>query len=598
MPMRITGTYSGLDTDTIISELVKAKSAKVDKLKKAKTKNEWKTEAWKEINDKIKNFYNKTVSNMRFSSSYAKKTSTVSNSSAVSVITGDSAMNGVQTLSVKELAKSGYLTGAKLKAANGSSVTSKTHLLALDVPAGSGLAPLDGEGSFTVRTGDKVTKVTLNSSMTVPEAVGKLRDAGLSANFDEKNGRIFVSAPSSGKDNDFSITADDERGFSYLTALGINVALDDPENEKTKAEYERLANLASSLPRITDETSGESVIDFEAAKEKILSNVNGDLYKLVKEEMTSENDYDAACKRVIDKLSLAEKVSTYDAGMFSSDVARIAGHDAEIELNGVTYTSDTNSIEVNGLTFTCLAKADDITITTQSDTSGIFDMIRDFFKEYNEIINELDKMYNAADAKGYEPLTDEEKDEMSDSEIEKWEKKVKDALFRKDENVQKLRTSLQDYMQQAFEVNGEKLYLVNMGIETASYFSAADNEKHAFHIHGDDKDSYTFESDFDLKSLIATDPEKVTNFFVALSRGLYEKLGDLSKATDYSSGTAFWDDKKMKQDISDQEEKIKQAEKKVADYEDRYYKKFSDMEVALSKLESQTSSLLSMFGQN
>ena len=37
-------------------------------------------------------------------------------------------------------------------------------------------------------------------------------------------------------------------------------------------------------------------------------------------------------------------------------------------------------------------------------------MIKSFLKDYNSIINEMDKLYNADSARGYEPLTDDEKD--------------------------------------------------------------------------------------------------------------------------------------------------------------------------------------------
>ena len=62
MPIRITGMNSGLDTESIISELVKAKSAKKDSLVKAQTKLQWKQDAWKELNTKVYNLYSKTLS--------------------------------------------------------------------------------------------------------------------------------------------------------------------------------------------------------------------------------------------------------------------------------------------------------------------------------------------------------------------------------------------------------------------------------------------------------------------------------------------------------------------------------------------------------
>ena len=87
MAMRMTGMMSGMDTESIIQELVAAKRTKVDDVKKKQTKLEWKQDAWKELNTKLKNLQSKYVSNMRFSTAYMKKTTKVSNRSAVSVIT-------------------------------------------------------------------------------------------------------------------------------------------------------------------------------------------------------------------------------------------------------------------------------------------------------------------------------------------------------------------------------------------------------------------------------------------------------------------------------------------------------------------------------
>ena len=62
-------------------------------------------------------------------------------------------------------------------------------------------------------------------------------------------------------------------------------------------------------------------------------------------------------------------------------------------------------------------------------------MIKGFFTEYNTLIKEMDSLYNADSAKGYEPLTDDEKEAMTDKEIEKWEEKIKKALLRRDDTV-------------------------------------------------------------------------------------------------------------------------------------------------------------------
>ncbi|MBR4965563.1 MAG: hypothetical protein IKY53_03625, partial [Lachnospiraceae bacterium] len=108
--MRLSGLSSGMDTESLVSALVSGQKTKVDKAKQAQTKLEWKQDAWKELNAKVYNLYSKTLSNLRLESDYTKKTTKVSNSNAATVLTGATAVNGVQTLEVKKLATTGYLT--------------------------------------------------------------------------------------------------------------------------------------------------------------------------------------------------------------------------------------------------------------------------------------------------------------------------------------------------------------------------------------------------------------------------------------------------------------------------------------------------------
>ena len=84
---------------------------------------------------------------------------------------------------------------------------------------------------------------------------------------------------------------------------------------------------------------------------------------------------------------------------------------------------------------------------------GIYDMVKGFLKEYNSLINEMDKLYNADSAKGYEPLTDDEKDAMSDTEVEKYEQKIKDALLRRDSNLSTISSALKEVMSAGIEIS-------------------------------------------------------------------------------------------------------------------------------------------------
>ena len=88
MPIRITGLTSGLDTEAIISALVSSYNYKTNKYKKAQTKLSWKQDAWKTLNTKIYSLYT-SVGNMKLSTAYNLKSTTVSDSTKATVKAGN-----------------------------------------------------------------------------------------------------------------------------------------------------------------------------------------------------------------------------------------------------------------------------------------------------------------------------------------------------------------------------------------------------------------------------------------------------------------------------------------------------------------------------
>ncbi len=278
----------------------------------------------------------------------------------------------------------------------------------------------------------------------------------------------------------------------------------------------------------------------------------------------------------------------------------VAGTNAEIVLNNVTYTSDSNTFEINGLTITANEVADNITLTTKQDTSGIYDNIKGMLKEYNELMTEFASLYNADSASSYKMLTDDQKDAMSDSEIEDWENKIKEGLLSKDETIGTVRSALRDIMSSSFEVtlkdNTEATYyLSNFGIATGSYFEVDEDERDVLHIDGDEDDSLTSGNEDKLSAMISTDPDAVMDFFTQLSKSLYSKLSDLMKGTTYSSSYTIYEDKLMASQYSAYTTKISDAQEDLTAAQDRLYQKFSAMETALSKINSNSSSLSSFF---
>lgn len=542
MPIRMTGMVSGLDTDSIVKELVSAYSTKKEKYEKEQTKLGWKQEIWKSLNKEVNSFY-KSVGNLRFDSGYNTKKTTSSDSTKATVSASGNATVGTQKLHVLSTAQSGYLTGGKITASDSSAkVTSSTKL--------SELGFTEDETALKFIAKDKdgkdiSTDIKLSKDSTISDAVKALRDVGLNASFDENNGRIFLSSSATGASTDFSLKSD---GSDASKILLNTLALNTDASEVTEA---------------------------------------------------------------------------------SKRATKIDGSDAAIVLNGVVYTSSSNNFSINGLSISVNAVTDSvdlskaktngsldadkisdmlantplndseaISITTSTDTQGIYDKIKDFLTSYNNIINKMTKLYNADSAKNYEPLTDDEKSQMSDSEVEKWETKIKDSLLRRDSNLSTIMNAMTTSMTKAISINGKNYSLSSFGISTLGYMNSAENEQNAYHIDGDEDDENTSGNTDKLMTALNSDPDTVMDFMKQMATNLYNAIDKQMTRTTLRSKYSIYNDKEMTTQYKNYTTTIKEWETKISDKEDYYYKKFSSMESALSKLNSQTSSLSGLFGSN
>lgn len=913
MPIRITGLTSGLDTEAIISALVSSYNYKTNKYKKAQTKLSWKQDAWKTLNTKIYSLYS-SVGNMKLSTAYNLKSTTVSDSTKATVKAGNNAPTGTQQLNIIKVAQAGYLTGAQLS----SKTTTSTTLAELGYTG--------GDAKINLTKGDGTTKeITLTQGSTVGDVIASLKDAGVSANYDATNHRIFISSKDTGKDNDFTLTGGNTEGARALYQLGLSVGSDatnatyksytqyyDADGNKlqqnvvdairtyqdAKTAYETASaqntNLTSAYGYATaysemqdalknsglttDEQKklttllgmsatqrvnsvmdasgnvytksttlddGSTIYEYGSGNDKkyiqaittakddhnniYTKNADGNyvdsgaglVYKATGEKDSDGNEYyvytapdgqeakiamknettnyyqadvaqkgyteytdndgivyrsnekgnytgsdgktykldnntfteigsdgnavsngrtatvtedqkkevkttyshgntalsdttraadllsrfredhkDTLTDDVISKLtSNVEKVNVYESAEDSLDdtdtyskkniissiqqayqsggasavtevtnkyaekitenqtamtaaqkkmddnsvladlaamdstsseyttaladfvkkvqdsqsilnqsstltntgAKKIDGCDSEIKLNGITYTSSLNTYSINGLSITAMQATGDgdtnaITVTTATDTQAIYDKIKSFLTQYNSLINEMTSLYNADTAKGYEPLTDDEKSEMSDSEVEKWEEKIKSSLLRRDDSLESVMNLMTNAMSHPVTIEGKKYYLSSFGIKTLGFLNAPENQQNAYHIDGDEDDTATSGNEDKLMAMINSDPDTVVSFMQQLTTNLYDAIGTKMKSSTLSSIYKVYNDKEMASEYSDYTTTIKKWEQKLQDQEDAYYKKFSAMETALSKLQSQTSSLSNLFG--
>lgn len=287
--------------------------------------------------------------------------------------------------------------------------------------------------------------------------------------------------------------------------------------------------------------------------------------------------------------------STVKENASGSGMAVIAAADSVVQVNGATLTSSNTTLDVNGLTLDLVSASDkEVKVTVSNDSSAVYDSIKDFVEQYNTILAEMNKYYYASSSKGYDPLTDDQKKEMSDDEVEKWETKIKDSLLRRDNTLGGIMQTMRSVMTSTTVTasNGKSYSLANLGITTGRDYK----EYGLLHIKGDEDDEDYADSTNTLENLINEDPQVVQEVLSGIVTNLYNDLTKKMTATTMSSALTFYNDKQMTTQLTQYKKDIKSWESKLSDMEDRYYKQFTAMEKSLASLQSQQNSLASYLG--
>ncbi len=436
------------------------------------------------------------------------------------------------------------------------------------------------------------------------------------------------------KDDSYQVTDDDrikylkDKGFKLDTSDGKTqaAALKEAQDKYADKEADKLLKKDDYKTKIDNAVSnGLTQSDVDAVKNKLASSGSGVTLEDGKDytfadRMTRTLDInakiDAAAKDYSGKMNgflsgddagngealKALGLEKVTGGEHKEDtengtgMAVIAAADTQIEYNGATLTSDTTNITVAGLELNIIsktAKDETINISVTNDSSGVYDTIKEFVSEYNALLKEMNTFYNAGSANDYDVLSDEEKDAMSESEVEKWEGKIKDSLLRRDSTLGAIVSSFKNKMMGTYtSSDGRRFALSSIGISTSKDYK----EGGLLHILGDEDDSEYADKKNVLKSMLDEDPDAVVGVLTSLTDSLYSDLQKKMSATKMSSALTFYNDKEMSSQLSDYKDEISKWQSRLDEMEDKYYKQFSAMETALANLQSQQNSLASMLG--
>ncbi|MFT0801501.1 flagellar hook-associated protein 2 [Bacillus swezeyi] len=273
------------------------------------------------------------------------------------------------------------------------------------------------------------------------------------------------------------------------------------------------------------------------------------------------------------------------------------GENAEVVINGLQMEKTTNNFTVNNVTYQLKnTTTSPVSIDVSTDVDGIYEKIKDFVTQYNELIDMVNGKLVEKKYRDYTPLSDEQKEDMTEKQIELWEEKAKSGLLRNDTILSGATNQMRTDFYSNVSVNGESLQLTQFGISTSSVYSQRG------HLEINEEK---------LKAKIKEDPDSVANLFLAgtsstenynekgIMRRLQSVLTDTKKQIEDKAGNTTMANNQFSigKNLNTVESDILSMNDRLTQVENRYYTKFTAMEKAIQKANEQSAYLLQMLGQ-
>ncbi|MGK9269038.1 flagellar hook-associated protein 2 [Bacillus inaquosorum] len=274
------------------------------------------------------------------------------------------------------------------------------------------------------------------------------------------------------------------------------------------------------------------------------------------------------------------------------------GTNAKVTINGFEMEKLSNNFTVNGVTYSLkntTAATGPVTTSVATDVDGIYNKIKEFVDKYNTLVDSLNEKLQETKYRDYTPLTSDQKEAMSDKEVELWEEKAKSGLLRNDSSISAGTNQLRTDFYSQVNANGESYQLTQFGITTSSAYLKRG------HLEIDEDK---------LKAKIAEDPQSVANLFTSGSsdsnysdKGIMKRISETlrstvksieSKAGNSTMGTSDYSIGKNLNTISTD---ITKMQDRLNTIENRYYTKFSAMDSAIQKMNEQASYLSQLLVQ-
>lgn len=267
--------------------------------------------------------------------------------------------------------------------------------------------------------------------------------------------------------------------------------------------------------------------------------------------------------------------------------SQATGQDAEIVVNGNTITRSSNNFTIDGITFDLKkTSASAIEFTVNRDVQAAFDAIKNFIDEYNKVIDLINGKLTEERYRDYLPLTEEQKKELSDREIELWEEKARSGLLRNDYILNSIVSNMRTIMYSTVNNTGSVYNtLSEIGINTRNY-----SDMGKLYID-EDKLMEALNNDLEGVAALFTQSSDITDD-QGIAVRLYDAVDDaIDRLTDKAgSPSSFYtyDQSYLGNSIRDLNERIDEMEDYLLQVEDRYWRQFTAMEKAINEMNAQS----------
>jgi flagellar hook-associated protein 2 len=598
--------------------MTSGQQAKIDAVRRRQTRQEWYTEALTSVKDDINKFLNTYMSaagekSMLRSASYASyKSTTTSTANAAAVTAAGNAELGDITLQINRLAKNASVTSSARISANGTEISSSNTATLGSLSLATKLE-FNAGGNISFAINGKTFSFSRDTTLqNMINTINSDETANVTMKYSRLSDAFTITSDTGGPASKVKITNLQGNAFGTNSAFGIGDVSVSSTGTSVSSKGITSGGVDLVDTAMLQDLPLAKALTFDSGN-NISFSLNGKAFTFAKTTTlrdmldTVNNDADAKVTMYYNASADGFTIMS-DAGADSvviknlsgnafgkggafglSETSAVRGSDSEAVINGVTVTRPTNEYTIDGITYelkkvTQGTGEEQVTFSLERDYSASVSAVSKFIEGYNEIYTKLKDLVGEEDYSAeYPPLTDAQKSEMSSEEITAWEKRAKSGLLRQNKDLVNLLTNLRSSFFSALGGTGKNA--TELGLTASGYF-----DSNAGQIAlNEDK----------ISEALKNDPDSVIKMFMnggssatSTEQGLIYKL-KTNLTTYLSSVTSSM--KTVKKQLSSYGTEIGDLEDKLGKLADRYYAKFSRMETALSKLNSQSTYISQLF---